>query len=234
MKLLIDAGNTRIKWRLLHGDDLLDAGAVPHSQADALVQQFNQRGGIRQVWLANVAGEELERVWHSLDGATLRVLRAQSQQCGVYNGYRHPEQLGIDRWAALIAAWTRYARACLVVTCGTATTIDALTASAEFRGGLILPGFDVMRRSLSGATANLQNERGSYAAFPRCTADAIASGVVQATCGAIERQLALLDGRADIVLSGGAAAELLPHLNAKVHVVDNLVLDGISVIASDV
>jgi hypothetical protein len=87
---------------------------------------------------------------------------------------------------------------------------------------------EFMRHSL--ATANLPVGQG------RClfrSGDAISSGAIQATCGAIDRQLALFDGPVEIVLSGGAAAELLPHLNATAHVVDNLVLDGISVIASE-
>ena len=73
---------------------------------------------------------------------------AREKQCGVRNGYAKPAQLGSDRWAALIAAWHLVQRKCLVVDSGTATTIDTLSGQGEFVGGLILPGVELMQRSL--------------------------------------------------------------------------------------
>jgi type III pantothenate kinase len=153
-------------------------------------------------------------------------------QCGVRNAYARPEQLGCDRWAALIAAWHRVGSACLVVGCGTATTIDALSDSGEFIGGLILPGIELMQRSLTGATANLRAGKGKYADFPDNTVDALLGGAIQATCGAIERQYALLNvAGAPVLLSGGAADLLLPHLNLPVQSVDDMVLQGLQLIS---
>jgi type III pantothenate kinase len=120
------------------------------------------------------------------------------------------------------------------VNSGTATTVDALSATGEFLGGLILPGVELMQRSLSDATAQLGFMRGTYAAFPQNTADALFSGAIQATCGAIGRQHALLtDVVAPAVMAGGAAEILREHLNLPLLVVDNLVLQGLLLIAQE-
>jgi type III pantothenate kinase len=233
MKLLVDAGNTRIKWRLLRDEVELDAGVSPRADVAELATQLQVRGGIGQIWLSNVAGVQVEQAFGCVTSAALNVLRAQSEQCGVRNGYREAARLGSDRWAALIGARARYRGACIVANCGTATTVDALSADGTFLGGLILPGIALMRHSLYSATADLHQQQGQYAAFPATTADAIASGAIQATCGAIERQCELLGGSLVVMLSGGAAGEIASHLNVTVQLVDNLVLDGMSVIARE-
>jgi type III pantothenate kinase len=118
---------------------------------------------------------------------------------------------------------------------GTATTIDVLTADGCFRGGLILPGFDMMRRSLAAGTAGLPLAEGRYAAEPRCTADAIHSGCAHAQAGAVERMFRAVAGEADAVclLGGGAADQLEPLLEIPVQRVGHLVLEGVARIADE-
>lgn len=235
MRLLIDAGNTRIKWALTDTENWLQSGALPVEQAGELPRQFAGLQNIRQVWVSNVAGEEVaQHIRNACAPAQPRFIAAQETQCGVRNGYSSPAQLGSDRWAALIAAWHLVNGACLVVNSGTATTVDALSAEGEFIGGLILPGVELMQRSLREATARLQAAHGKYEPFPLNTADALYSGALQASCGAIERQHALLgDNVAPVVLSGGAAAALRDRLNVPLRIVDNLVLQGLLLIAQE-
>ena len=243
MKLLIDAGNTRIKWAVVDSSAAgkavwLRNGILPVAQASELPQQFTGLTGIRQVWVSNVAGETVaQHICAACVGlpARPRFVIAREAQCGVRNGYSSPSQLGSDRWAALIAAWHLTGGACLVVNSGTATTVDALSTSGEFIGGLILPGVELMQRSLSGATAQLQAAQvGEYAPFPLNTADALYSGALQASCGVIERQYALLgECGAPIMLSGGAAVILRDRLNAPSRIVDNLVMQGLLLIAQE-
>lgn len=247
MKLLIDAGNTRIKWALADGSEAdgqtwLRSGTLPVERASELSHQFAGLQGIRQVWASNVAGEEIaQHIRNASAGqpAQTRFIVAQEAQCGIRNSYSSPSQLGSDRWAALIAAWHLVRGACLVVNSGTATTVDALSAKGEFIGGLILPGVELMQLSLCDAAAQLQAaqvkpEQGKYAPFPLNTADALYSGALQASCGAIERQYALLgDGGVPVVLSGGAAAVLQNRLNVPLRIVDNLVLQGLLLIAQE-
>ncbi|MDO8294183.1 MAG: type III pantothenate kinase [Gallionella sp.] len=241
MKLLIDAGNTRIKWALADGSEAdgqtwQRSGVLPVEQAGKLSQQFAGLEGIRQVWVSNVAGEEIaQHIRAACGSAQPRFIVAQEVQCGVRNGYSSPAQLGSDRWAALIAAWYLVRGTCLVVNSGTATTVDALSAMGEFIGGLILPGVELMQRSLCAATAQLQAaQAGKYASFPLNSADALYSGALQASCGAIERQHALLGGSsAPVVLSGGAEEVLRNRLNVPLRIVDNLVLQGLWLIAQE-
>lgn len=233
MRLLVDAGNTRIKWALTRGDEWLRSGALPLAQAVELSAQFADVPGIQDVWVSNVAGESVELAIRATVAAdSWHFITAREQQCGVRNGYGEVSRLGSDRWAALIAAWHLVGGRCLVVNSGTAITVDALSEHGEFIGGLILPGVALMQRSLCGATAQLQATSGVYAAFPLCTSNAMYSGAVQAACGAIERQHGL-HGSAEVVLSGGAAEILREQLNLPLRLVDNLVLQGLWLIAQE-
>jgi len=244
-RLLIDAGNSRIKWACSQGDDLLAVEQLPVSLAGDLSFSDRAYDAVREVWVSNVAGTEVERSIRAACAQrdwTQHFIRAQAAQCGVRNGYQSAAQLGSDRWAALIAAWHRVGAACLVVNSGTATTIDALSAQGEFLGGLILPGLELMQRSLTGATAQLQVGGGNYASFPNNTADALLSGALQASCGAIQRQYALLDSPgAPLLLGGGAAHVLQSGLQSSaqisgqmpVHMMDNPVLQGLLLIAQE-
>jgi type III pantothenate kinase len=240
MKLLIDVGNTRIKLVAAENDGWGAAEILPIRQASELSRHVANLLNVQQVWVSNVAGEEVARQIRATCAARSwlpQFITARAIQCGVHNCYEHPAQLGSDRWAALIAAWHRVGGACLVVNCGTATTIDVLSAQGKFLGGLILPGIDLMQHSLVAATAQLQDWGGNYADFPCNTADALFSGAVHANCGAIERQYALLNhAGAPVVLSGGAAGQLqeqLRHLNLPIRMEDNLVLQGLMLIAQE-
>ncbi len=237
MRLLIDAGNTRIKLALVDGEDWKPVANLPVRPAGDLIRHSAGLPEVQQVWVSNVAGDEVAQHIHEACAARYwspRFIAARTAQCGVRNGYEQPEQLGSDRWAALIAAWHQTGGACLVVNCGTATTIDALSARGEFLGGLILPGVDLMQHSLISAASQLQTAGGGYVDYPRNTADALFSGAIQASCGAVQRQYALLDDdTAPVLLSGGAAAQLQAHLNLPLRMVDNLVLQGLLLIAQE-
>jgi type III pantothenate kinase len=124
--------------------------------------------------------------------------------------------------------------ACVVVHAGTALTADALDASGVFRGGIIMPGLAMMLQALAANTAALKVAPGHYHDFPINTADALYSGAMQGMCGAVEQMRARLGGeeaKPRVIVSGGAAAEIAPHLTEPVEVVDNLVLEGVLVLA---
>lgn len=227
--LCIDAGNTRLKWGLRESGVWLKQG----TRLDAV--------DVRpaRILACNVAGEAPRQAIESFAarvGVTVEWLHARATQCGVINGYEHPEQLGADRWAALIGARRLHHGDCLVVMSGTATTIDVLSADGRFPGGLILPGLTMMRDALAGGTANLPAAAGEFSEQPRNTFDAIASGALQATAGAIERMFRRIEGGADprCLLSGGAAATVAgvsPPLTFPHRIVDNLALEGLAAIA---
>lgn len=172
-------------------------------------------------------------------GAALRVAPAAIEwfasvagRAGVRNGYRNPAQLGCDRFAAAIGAHALApGQAIVVVNCGTATTIDAVTADGVFLGGMILPGLGLMATSLARNTAQLpQIAQGGKlpSGFADNTDDAILSGLLAAQAGAIERACALHRAEACLI-SGGAASYIAPALAARVahRLVDNIVLIGL-------
>lgn len=236
--LAIDAGNTRIKWGVHDGRTWLQQSAVDTVRALELRDAFRALTP-SVVVVSNVAGARLRAELAALLAhlPAAHWIASRRLQCGVRNDYADPAQLGCDRWAALIGARARGMRSAVVVGAGTALTADALTADGVFLGGIIVPGERLMREALSANTAGLAQNAGQFSSFPRSTGDAIASGAINALCGAVERIAAFLERAGQLrprcVLSGGGAALLAPHLNMEVELVDNLVLEGLIAIAHD-
>lgn len=241
----VDAGNSRIKWGL-HGDSGWQRqGWVKTEDAAELKEAWREIEAPRQIIVSNVAGEETKACLEAALkhwGIAPQWIHAQDFQCGVSNGYDQPEQLGADRWAALIAARHLHKGCCLVVTIGTALTADALSQRGEFLGGMIVPGLTLMREALAGKTAGIAPyggmlAQGGFKPFPTNTADAVYSGALCALAGTVKRmaaQLAAASGTRPLcILSGGAAHLLLPHLNIPLRRVDNLVLEGLIRIAQE-
>jgi type III pantothenate kinase len=233
--IAIDAGNTRIKWGVHDGATWLAQGACPTTDVARLGEISVVAGWPvdAPIVACNVAGEVVEKTIDVLLTSRFRRpkwLRPSAQACGVRNLYELVERLGADRWAALIGAREHVSTACLVVCAGTATTVDWLAANGEFRGGLILPGVDLMRASLARNTAQLPLGDGQFRCEPRNTLDAIASGCLHAQLGAIERMFAKLAAEPDAVclLTGGAAPHLVSYLNIPFQLMDNLILDGLA------
>lgn len=238
--LAIDAGNTRTKWGLHEGRNWLRRGAVENAGVAGLATEWELLPEPAQIVVSNVGGENLAaslRGHFSRWRARPRWITPVNEQCGVHNSYADPKQLGSDRWAAVIAGWNLERRCCLVVSLGTAMTVDAISNEGVFLGGIIVPGLALMQGALEANTAALKREEGAFGAFPDNTADAIYSGAVQALAGAVERMGAAV--RAAVhrdpvcVLSGGAGELLLPHLNLQAKLVDNLVLEGLMLIAKE-
>jgi type III pantothenate kinase len=236
MFLLIDAGNTRVKWGIAEHGRWLVQGAVLHAQLDMLREIATTYPNVGRILGANVAGAGVgQHIGELLRTLTPRPewLEASRQCCGVRNLYEAPAQLGADRWAALIGARAIHSAACLVANAGTATTVDLLDAEGCFQGGLILPGEALMRQSLYRNTAQLPLAEGHFRMTPRNTADAIVSGCLTAQAGAIERMFQQLrhDPQALCLLNGGAAPQIEALLTIPLRRVDNLVLDGLATIA---
>lgn len=233
MKLLLDAGNTRLKWRRLADDDSL------LEENSTLLADL---GGLAAIWQAwpftyalgcNVAGEAVAATIAAAlpSGCDLTWLVPTAEMAGVKNSYLPPHRLGADRWAALIAAAAYPQSARIIVCAGTALTIDALTPDNRFLGGTISPGFALMRASLAESTALLTAEHGEYHPLPRQTEDAIHSGCINALTAPIARMVTHLEAQFDavtVILTGGDARLIGAHLPVSHRIVDNLALDGLA------
>jgi type III pantothenate kinase len=231
MILCIDSGNSRIKWGLCDNGCWRESGAMRQGETQAL-GELTQRLNPAKVIFANVAGASAAAaIEHALLPwqDRLQVARSTAQAGGVRNHYENPQQLGVDRWSALLGARALTQTACLVVMAGTATTIDTLDADGNFLGGLILPGLDLMRRALARDTAALPLASGQHAQYPKNTGDAIVAGCLEAQAGAIERAFARLaeHAAAQCLISGGAGAAISPFLNIPHQKIEHLVLQGL-------
>ena len=156
MILAVDCGNSRLKWGLHENGGWRKAGAVPVSELGRLEKSWRRLVPADKVVVANVAGRSVRKRLESLFARRSMVpawVEAKRHECGVTNAYGRPDQLGPDRWAALIGAWSILHGPCLVVTAGTATTADVLRGDGRFVGGVILPGIDLMKRSLARGTS---------------------------------------------------------------------------------
>jgi type III pantothenate kinase len=252
-RLLIDAGNSRIKWSLVDENGAaLESAAFDHDAAP----DWSTQPQPRDAWISNVAGEAAaQRIDALLDarwpGLPRTTVRAEARQCGVTNGYAEPSSLGSDRWCGLIGAHAAFqGENLLIATFGTATTLEALRADGTFTGGLIAPGWSLMMHSLGTHTAQLPTLDDAAArraldheplkarsVFATDTRAALSSGCLLAQAGLIER--AWRDLRADwqtdvrLVLGGGAANEIAGALDVPHTRHDSLVLAGLALIARD-
>ena len=232
--LLVDAGNTRVKWALADTaaapGQWLAHGAVLHADMATLGAAWRALDA-RCALVSNVAGAALrDQLTALLAPLPITWFASRPMLAGVTNGYRDPSQLGCDRFAAAIGAQARDPGKKLVVaTCGTATTIDAIDADGVFIGGMIAPGLALMAGALAKNTAQLPQAQPGAArppAFADNTMDAIVSGCINAQAGAIERAVAA-HGADLCIVSGGAATYIAPALSISHTVRENLVLTGL-------
>ncbi len=252
--LLVDLGNTRIKWARLGARGVGRQRAAAHagwSSADFSRALFGAAGGrspgrITQVVAVSVAAPATRRAFaaavRAATGHPPRFCKSAPQAAGVRNGYRDVWRLGADRWVALVGARAVVGpRAVLVADIGTATTLDLLDAAGRHRGGAIVPGPQLMIDALLRDTGGIRRRAAAGALrgrrlFARDTAAALAAGALHATAGAIDRAVhqarAELGAGAVVLLTGGAAASVAPLLRTRARLVPDLVLRGLAALAS--
>jgi type III pantothenate kinase len=246
--LLIDAGNTAVKWATGDASRLDDAvGRLDNATPDFAARLAAQLAAAPPFTAAVgccVAGDALRDTVDRAVSARgvpaptwLQSQAAHDTAPTLASRYRDPLQLGADRWHAMLGARAAHPQAALVVVhAGTATTIDCVTAAGVFAGGAILPGTDLMLEALARRTARLPHARGTPVAFPDNTDDAIVTGIADAQAGAVERIAARFaaDQAASVtlLLGGGGAPALQARLQpgpaiAQIELAHNLVLRGL-------
>ncbi|MHA6204652.1 type III pantothenate kinase [Dyella soli] len=240
MRLLLDLGNTRLKWALRDADGCHAQGAVGWNEDVALVlhEAWRELPVPRDVFGASVVDGEREASVAAVVSARFARdcawVRTPAEACGVRNAYAEPSRLGVDRFLAMVAARADGLAPCVLAGVGTALTLDALTADGLHLGGLIAPGPQLMQQSLLGATARVQVERpGQLRDVADNTADAVASGCWHAAAALIERFVTrmapALGGSPALVLGGGDAEALLFLLSVPASLSADSVLRGLVV-----
>ena len=208
--LLLDVGNTAIKWRLTHADCLLTPGGAV-TDADALLRVIED-----QSWSAVGISSVVEEPAHhavvkALDfrqAAPVRVAVSESSSMGVRSSYAVPEEMGVDRWLAMLAAHCLHEGPVCVIDAGTAITLDLLTADGEHLGGYILPGAELMTRALTNATGriNVAHVDTPTLAPGNNTAHCVSAGAWRSALGAVQSVLADFPDHRPLLAGGGASA----------------------------
>ena len=244
--LLVDIGNSRVKWaRCEHGVlGEQQAAAYADWTADDWRAALFQGTPIERVLAASVAGgasvAALDAAARAATGRGIERVTTQPAAAGVVNGYADPALLGVDRWLAAIGAYRHVQGACVVADIGTAATVDVVAADGRHCGGYIVPGPRLMVASLLHGTSDLASFRatsppGAGSAFADNTRDAIERGCRVALAAWVERCVRDAERRVGVtprlLLTGGALPEVLPYLEIPGEQVPDLVLRGLRDIA---
>lgn len=229
--MLVDAGNSRLKWR--HYPQVNGAtNAMPHVEG-LRAMRLDGPGDARALVVASVADPSVDEAiaklgarWH----LPVHQVRAGPSFGRLRNGYAEPDRLGVDRWLAMIAVAERTAGDFAVVSAGTALTFDWVAADGQHRGGLILPGMRLMRHALATQTAGVRfEERTPQLELGGDTAGAVAAGLAYGLGGALRWALERFQPSA-LWLTGGDAHVLAPLLDRPLTIDTDLVLAGLELL----
>lgn len=246
MLLEIDAGNTRLKWRLSEFGPagpgaVLGRGSIgesaPQLVLERLFGELRQLGAttLTRVLVSSVRDAGFSQycgtVLHQCFGARVEFAAAAAQWRGLRNGYRQPMRLGVDRWLALLAAYAETGDACCVVDCGTTITLDIVAPGGAHEGGFIVPGLRLLQDSLAARSAALAGVPAEPACEPgRSTAEAIAHGAFTMVLGFLRDQKRQCQARHGVLpwyLTGGDAPTVGAVLDWESRHRPELVLDGL-------
>ena len=222
----LDCGNSRTKWRCKEDRGDVPRGDIPH------LNRTLERVRVSSV---SASQERLRREIYRAYGVEPEFAKSSEELAGVTNSYSNPEELGVDRWLAMVAAWNSVRESTMVVDAGTAITIDIVDDTGQHLGGYIVPGLDSMRRSLAVDTANVQvgTDRQMDLNLPpgTNTAQAVHNGVLTMVVAWINRIRSraeeMCNCRPTTFLVGGDSETLAGFLDYDCHTGDELVLDGL-------
>ena len=239
MTLVLDVGNTALKWRVHHEQGRTQGDCLHHRRWREVVEglRLDWNESVDRVWVASVAGRaadaELAGLLETAFGVRPDFYYSQERDEGITNAYSEPRRLGVDRWLAMLEAWHRVGDA-VIVDCGSALTLDAVASSGTHQGGYIVPGLGMLRESLAAGTAEVQvgdEDPARAMAAGRSTAEGVRHGILRMTVafirdGVVELRRGLAD-TCRVFLTGGDAHHIAPLLDLEAELAPELVLDGL-------
>lgn len=238
MNILIDIGNSRLKWACEHQGNITMQTALLHQHRNwqpLLLSAWQSLPPPKKLAISSVAKLNIlqtvitlvKQLWLQTE---IVIPKSMAEGFGVKNSYRYPEKLGVDRWLCLIAARHFYSQAAWIVDCGTAITVDFIDANGVHSGGLIAPGLTLMKKSLLQNTAALNFSHQPYkVGLANLTEPAIFSGTLYAAVGLVEQALKTQTVPAVLLLTGGDALLISQHLSQPFIIEPDLVLKGLSI-----
>lgn len=248
--LLIDIGNTRIKWVRQQSKQIQSRGSSEHIKRGwpaKLLKEWQAQARPDQVVACNVCGAEMSERLSAWVKETwdleVDFIDPRQRAFGVRNGYREPATLGADRWANLIGAWQANRKPLCVVDCGTALTIDAIDKDGNHIGGLIIPGMRMMTSALGTQTRGLNAEtldqpgHRPSGLLAGCTNAAVQGGILYATIATIDRVFGDICSELGTpclgLITGGDAEKIQPLLRADFRHEPDLIFKGLGLLVKD-
>jgi pantothenate kinase type III len=246
MFLLIDIGNTKTKWMLRDQKKIYQEDSFLTEDIDQDYFQFSEK--IHKILVSNVAGFEKEAILKiklKKFSCPVEFVKPHKKWNHLLNGYQDISSLGVDRWLSALSVCKSIQKASLIVSVGTAVTIDYLSFDKKehqytFEGGVILPGFHLTKNTLSQNTAQLINDDGKFQIPAINTANAIQSGFILSVLGNLKSFVELALSKSSdvhIILSGGDAEFIYQHLTEDLKryttIKKDLVLDGLFVLVNN-
>jgi type III pantothenate kinase len=240
MILEVDIGNTRTKWRCLQDGVVQARGVVSEGELGEWANTVGREYSPKMIRVACVGARRVvDELGHRANEWGCELLEAQTTRevASIRCGYDDPSSMGVDRWLAVVAAYSQFGQACVVVDVGSAVTVDLVDNSGQHLGGYIVPGFGMMCQSLFQGT-------GKVKVVPLISADigpgistseAVSHGGLLMVKAMVEQAAENLSDMGDpvqIVVTGGDAGRLIEVLSGVVSHVPELVMDGLDVVAS--
>ncbi len=257
MILELDAGNTRVKWRLMKAhegqyqkaeEDSVVAIKKTASVINELGLQLGKipHGDIHSIRVANVRGEEFKTGFTAYAAEKWQIhaeFAIVEKTCaGVSNSYRDLQKMGVDRWLAMLAAFHECQSACCIVDCGSAITIDLIDDQGQHRGGYIVPGLTMMHEGLAHKSAvfdftvdfsdNSARDKLTHSIEPGITTEsAVTAGIINMATGLLERihsQQCNLSDQVNWFVTGGDSKILSRNMEWEHKRVPDLVMEGLA------
>jgi type III pantothenate kinase len=241
----LDVGNSRVKWRLSDpAQGVVLESAEPRTAEPSFVEHSGRLSGrkVERVRISSVAGSEwnqgLAEHLQARFGVVAEFARSGEPDI-VTCGYADPTSLGVDRWLAVLGAWCRCEGDAVVVDCGTAVTVDFVQRPGRHLGGYIVPGVTLMVDALFRQTADVKVPK-VPGMDPQLdltpgisTVQAVQRGVVRMLADFLDASVVRFQDRchdrAHVLVCGGDADIIAPHMTASAEVIPGLVLDGLAV-----
>ena len=237
MILLVDIGNTRLKWAQHQAGKLFHTGAISHvdkSVNSVLLSAWQNMQPPEKILLACVSSKMVKQALYSIveqlwPNSQIQEIQTKKYAKGVSNAYLKPEKLGVDRWLALLAAYHHFTAPICVVDCGTAITLDVIDQQGMHLGGMIMPGLSLMKQALHRGTADLNVcSEVHKLGLANDTEAAIFNGNLNAIKGFIELGLAQYNKPLQLIVTRGVAKFLADILKLDAIVDTELVFKGLA------
>jgi len=235
MYLLIDIGNTRIKWQHRDEKNIILSGSI--LVENFMDIDFSTIKSIDKIIIANVNRSiVLDKMKEILNVFKCPIIEASTDSNKyLINDYEDIKMLGVDRWMSALGAWKLYQRSLLIINAGTAITIDLIDLDqkdkAHFKGGMILPGIAISLGVLNNSTNLIDTEIGQSQYPSLNTKDAVTTGIMTSIQGAVNLVCRKLPSSLPILLTGGDANLIYEQSEddwkSRIKLEDDLIFEGL-------